>query len=577
MLYQDLADRTLRANLSPRYRRIERLEKYVDGTQYDDRPSFWDDSNPLYERAPCVVYAIAGSAARSHVDMCLGEGRWPTITAQASDADGAFDERFGLSEDESDVLSRFIDRIAKQARLRAVCDEAAFTAMTAKTAVLIGCIRKGRLAVESTRAKWCRVKMDGENVVELEVRYPYLEEFWDERAKAWGVRCLLYRRVIDAMTDTTFLPAKASESGDEPDGWTVDTAKTVVHNLGFCPVVWYRFMPKCTSVADLDGTALHEEQLDEIDALNFALSQRHAAAMVAASPPTIELGVEPDHDPAPTGREARIIMFDADDPGRRGGWIGAGGGGRPARRRGPGVIWRYPGAESDVKMLTLPGDALVPVDNDCRDLRSKIAEALRVVFLDPDNAKFSAELSGKAIARLKEPQTRFCDKIREDFGNGCLLRMVDMLLRIALIKGREAPGAIYLPGLAAVLPLLARFEAPVAANDGTVTAQWFSPELELDWGAYFEPDATDEKLTVDTAITAHGAGFITRRTAVQALSEIYAMGNIDEYLDTLDEEKAEATAALHDAQAAMSAGAPPKTAPGDESEEDDAEDDDEAA
>ncbi len=569
----EAAHRTLRANLSPRYLRIENLEQYVEGSQYEGRTHFLDDSQPLYERAPCIVYPVAASAINSVVDMCLGEGRWPAIHAQVAEgtaeddeeaepAEGElppfprpkpkkkaapFDDRFALTEEDSETLDALTEAVVKQAGLRAVCEELLEQAMGAKSSVAICCIRDGKLAVDTTRAKWCRpkfLKQRPKELESLEIRYPYLEEYFHAVERKWAVRAMLYRRVIDAKADTTFMPIEAPSDGVEPKDWKVDADKTVEHGFGFCPARWYAHRKKCSTIAEIDGHAIHERLLDECDALNFALSQRHAAAMVAASPPTIETGVDEDTNPSPMGRNPRIVIHDVDAQGNvlnngLSGWTN-GAAKIPVRKRGPGVIWRYPSADSKVEMLTMGGDSLKPVDDDARDIRAKIAEVMGVVFVDPNDASFSAELSGKAIARLYDRQIRLCDKEREDFGDNCLLPLVDMLLRMALHSARTEPGALYLPGLKEALPILERFEQPVGEAGGVA---WFSLPFDLNWGPYFSPDAAEEKATVEMVTAAHSGGFITKYSAVEQLRDIFAIRSVSEYLEDLEAEGA-AKAAL---------------------------------
>src|SRR6185369_9162491 len=71
------------------------------------------------------------------------------------------------------------------------------------------------------------------------------------------------------------------------------------------------------------------------------------------------------------------------------------GGAAPARMRGPGSIWRYPSKDTKVSQLTMSGDALKPIEDNCRDLRSKIAEALAYVFSDFENARSTVDVSGR--------------------------------------------------------------------------------------------------------------------------------------------------------------------------------------
>lgn len=572
------AHAVLLANLPPRYHRLDRLERYVEGTQYDERDSFWCDDKPIMERAPCIVYPVVESAIRSTVDLCLGEGRWPSITASHVEedaeepedkpkADGEkpkpelpkpkpkakakpFDERFALDEAEAESLDALIDAIVEQARLKSVCDDLMAQSMGAKTSVAIAGVRDGKLFIDTTRAKWCTVERDESGEVKsLEIRYPYLEEYKD-RGK-WSVRCMLYRRVIDDAADTTYLPAKASEDGAEPDHWVPDPAKTKEHGLGFCPVHWYARRKSCGTVADEDGHAVHERLLDEVDGLNFALSLRHRAALYASDPQTVEIGVDEDHNPAPAGRQANVVIGGGMDPvtGKvTPGYIVPTTGKKAARMRGVGVNWRYPSKDSQVDMLTLPGDALKAADENARDLRSKIAEALGVVFIDPDNAKFSAELSGKALARLYDRQVRLCDKEREDFGDNCLLPLISLLLRIALSKGSGKDDALYLSGVKEALPILERFVAEVKGKG----SRWFAPQLDLTWGPYFEPDAADGKALVELVTAAHTGGFITKYTAVEELRDIFEIGNVDRYLDELEQE-GEAKAAKQTEQQVVAA------------------------
>jgi hypothetical protein len=574
------AQKALQANMSPRYMRLDNLERYVIGTQYEGRAHFWDDEKPLYERAPSIVHPIAASAINSVVDMCLGEGRWPAIHAQVAEdtaeddesdeeqpetnAKGEavptfpkpkpkkvaapFDDRFALTEEDSETLDALAEAVVKQAKLRTVCESLLKQALSARTSVAVCCIRDGRLAVDTTLAKRCRPKFSKQRPQELEsleIRYPYLDEYFHPVERKWAVRVLLYRRVIDAKADTTFHPIEAPSDGVEPKDWRADPDNTIEHGFGFCPARWYAHRKECSTVAEIDGHAIHERLLDEIDAHNYALSQRNVAAMVAASPPTVEIGVNDDDNPAPMGRTPKLIIqnVDADGNVAPGGWSD----GRPsvpARKRGPGVIWRYPSPESKVEMLTMGGDSLKPIDDDARDLRAKIAESMGVVFVDPNDASFSAELSGKAIARLYDRQIRLCDKEREDFGDNCLLPLVDMLLRIALHSERTKAGALYLPGLKEALPILERFEQPVEGSD----LSWFPIPFDLAWGPYFAPDAAEEKATVETVTAAHSGGYITQYSAVEKLRDIFGIKSVAEYMQDLEKEnqakEAKAAAAL---------------------------------
>jgi hypothetical protein len=534
-LHAKEAMRACEANLSPRYHRLDKLERYVEGTQYDGRKSFWDESVPVFERAPCFVYPIFQHANQSNTDLCLGEGKFPAITALSNEDDAAFDDQFGLDEEQSEILDRFILGIEKQASLRSVCRESLNAAQSCGTAVAIGGIRNGRLVVDTTKAKWCKAEHDETTgaVTSLEIRYPYLEEYKDERENKWALRCMLYRRVIDTEFDTTYLPAKADEEGREPN-WVADKSKTLAHGLGFCPVLWYRFLKPCSTVNDIDGEPPHRHLLDECDALNFAISLRHRGAMYASSPQYIETGVDKGYNPAPMGRMAEVVIGGGIDPitgATMPSYVTPASGKEAARQTGPGVIWTYENEGSDVKLLTLPGDALDPADNNCRDLRAKIAEGLCVVFTDTENTLRTVDISGRALREMHKKQTEHCDQIRDDFGNHFLLPLVDMLLRIVLAK----PKGLYLSGVKKVLPILAKFNAQIEGG----TSQWFAPALELDWGEYFPLTGLDKQQDIMAVTAAKEAKLITHETAVGEMRDYFPIGNVPEYMLALEKEDAE--------------------------------------
>ena len=71
------------ANTTPRYQRLEALESWVQGTQYNARACDWfDDKVPLWERKPCIVYPAVSLAIESYVDLMFGEKRFPAFTEE---------------------------------------------------------------------------------------------------------------------------------------------------------------------------------------------------------------------------------------------------------------------------------------------------------------------------------------------------------------------------------------------------------------------------------------------------------------------------------------------------------------
>lgn len=525
--------------LSQRSKALRDLERYVEGTQYEGLPDWFSDECPLWERAPCIVYPIVKTAIDSNSDLLLGEGRFPEIRAD------------GLEGDEADSFEKAVDKVIQQSRFKAAAREVFAAGQGCGSACAIFGVRGGRLAIETVFARWCEPQLDPEGaVVSLEVRYPYLAIVKDAGGQE-KVVCKLYRRTIDAQLDITYAPATAKEDGSEPN-WTVQTENQ--HGFGFCPVVWYAHTKGCAAYDDFDGRALHEHLTDEIRAHDFALSQRHRAALYAGDPQWTEIGVEPGFNPTGTGQRVEMPASRTGRPGDQitGGWVSE----TPqqqakkGRKKSPGVVWQYPTQDASkvkVELHTLPADALVAIDNHAKDLRGKIAEALGVVFIQADSLPNESRLSGKALESFKAPQLSRIDSYRLDFGDRFMLPALGMLLRIAL------QAKVKIQGLDIVK----------AAASGP-SWSWHAPAFDLVWGAYYEPSGEDEELIVRGATEGKTAGFLTAKAAVKRIAGIYGIRDIEAYMLELQAEQAEAQAReeqMLNAQAkAKAAAAPAKPA-----------------
>lgn len=440
----DQANKAALANMGPRYRRLEDLERWVAGRQYEGRTSWWDDVKPLWERAPCIVYAVVQIAIQSNVDLVLGEGRAPSFSSKPGEQEA--DQENGLGDDDSQKLDRFITEHHRISRFRAHCRDVFAAAQGCGTAVAIHGARAGRPFADAIPAKWGTPKFDVSGAVtQLEIRYPYFEEYRQENG-TWAVRCKLYRRVIDAEKDTTFLPADADTNGKEPD-WQPDSERTIPHGLGFCPVIWYPILRGSQAINVIDGQAIHALLTNEIQGHDIAISQRHRCALMS-EPQPVEIGVDADHNPTEPGRAADVQATEhggritAANP-QKGTYDTGGSASGPVRKKGPGYVWRYPNPDTKVEYLSIPPEALKAIDDNARDLRIKLQEALGVVFLDPENIKFAATTSGKALEAIKQKQIDRCDQYRDDLRDNFLLPSVDMQLRIAhkLGDGLKVPGA----------------------------------------------------------------------------------------------------------------------------------------
>lgn len=441
--YQD-ACKILVAHQSPRGQQMQRLADYVSKTQYRHLADWWSDK-PIWERAPCVKDSIVSTAIDSNVDLVLGEGRFPAVTARPDEDDVS--EGLGSKakkakpepgepkpeppKSDSEKVDDLLVQVSDASRFRANCRKALRSAQGVGTAVGFFGIRNGRPFAETLPAQWCERELDSDKrVTRLTVEYPYYK--WNKTLRK--VQPFLYRRVIDQSRDVTFLPVLLGDHGPESK-LVEDRTKTVDHALGFVPAIWYPFMADDGSPDEIDGHAVHEDLLDEIDCLNYILSQLQHAAL-HAEPQLYEIGVEPGYNPTATGR---IVDRHAAASGPTGGQ--ANGQSRSSydehaptvgqgRKKGPNWIWQF--ADKDVKVgaIVMPEGALKAMSDHAQLLRGKLSEALAVVLMDPEHVKFAATVSGKAMEALRARQLDRCDQIRDDFGDGYILPAIDILLRL---------------------------------------------------------------------------------------------------------------------------------------------------
>jgi hypothetical protein len=542
-----LSDAELNARLiagqSPRFRRIGQLQSYYDGTAYAGRVPYMAQSDvPVLERAPVIVYPIVESACKSYASLCLGDGKFPVFSTGTSEDDQALDPTFGLGDDESKLFDSVTRKIVEQSRLAAVSQQVFQSALTASSACVVVSLNRGQFRLTQLDVKACTPTFNAQNPDELdslEVTYRYVEDRWEASTATWVKAVMVYRRVIDRIADTTFVPVEVASQTDYPLPGTPDKTKTVAHGFGFCPVVWYALLQPAADAMTMDGTAIHASVLDQIDAINLALSARHRAAIYSSDPQLWETGVDANTNVGAQGRTA--IPTKKDD-----GWgnalypkVRSG-----ARKKGVGQVWQYENPDSKIGQLVLPGDALQAIADHIADLRSKICEALGVVFIDPATLRGTADISGKALAVIYANQIARCNQYREDFGRRFLLRALSVMFRIVTV----VTSGIYLAGIDKMRPVLARFATPQG---------WFDPSIQLKWGEYFEVSDVDEATRVATTIAAFQGSLITDESALQHIKPIFGIDNVTQYLATLQAQRVQKQAdALAIAQATAAATAP---------------------
>lgn len=534
---QEDAQRAVVANVTPRMLRLGLLRRYVTGDQYEGRPKWTTRDVPVWDREPAVIWMAPDGAITSNEDLLLADGRYPTVTTRPDEDEADEDE--ALDEESSEQIDRLLRSIEREANLRSHCRAAYTDAQSVGTCVGLFGARNGRLFAETIQAEYATAEFDGCGAVtKLTIQYPYVDVSRGPQGE-WRASAKLFKRVIDATSDTTFLPGEATTDGIEPR-WVVDKSKTAQHNLGFCPVLYHKFRLVSSIVNDTDGRAIHSRSTDELDAFNLEASIRHEGA-VGSLPQKYEIGVEPGYNPTEPVSQNLIVYaqpgggrFDPHSPPKERftSYTGAPPG---SRKAGPLWVWQYSDPNVKIGQLELNPGALQALADTMADLRARICEQLAWVALNPEEIKFAAALSGKALERLMARQLNRVAKDRDGFGNDYLRASYCMLLRIATKLG---PAALKTRGLKKAHPALLTFES---IADG-----WSDPPLTLQWGAWFQPNAQDDKALVEMVNSAYDGGWIMRRTGLDKLKRSFNIENVDAYLESLEEEAEEREAKERD-------------------------------
>jgi hypothetical protein len=527
---QEEADQIFRANSSLRYKRMDALERWVSGRQYDGLPSFWSDDYPLWDRAPCIVYPVTAIAIDSFVDLVCGGDRFAEFSTKPDEDEG--DETDGLDPEASATVDRFLKSWHRRSRFRSVVGETLASAMAAGSAAVVHGVRSGKPFNDLIPGKWCEPTLGSDGAVtKLEIRYAYQEHYRDPRSNKWAARTRLYRRVIDDQRDVEYLPGDANIQGIEPE-WKENPARSVDHGFGFCPVVWYPFMRGNVPVSMIDGEAIHTNFTDEIRAHDTARSQWHRGGLMS-EPQMYEIGVPPGYNPTETGVTPVVLSTErggAPSPQNpvMGAFVDRGGGrGKPARKRGPGYVYQYP-SDAKVDAIFYPGDSLKAQSDNCADLRLKLMEMFGVVLLDPESLRSVHQLSGKTLEALKEKQLDRCDRIRDDVSEHLLQPSISIQLRIArsvLAKKLKLSVA----GAKNASSLLDKFGA------GDV---WSPPSVQVKWGEYLRSDPQEQLALVQMVLLAMNSAIpvITIRAAVAKLAPIFGIDNVDAFVEQVMKE-----------------------------------------
>lgn len=513
-------DRIARIADPMRLRRLDAYERLYKGLAYEGRPSFWDTSVPLQERAPCVTSGLPEAAGRRLMALVFGARQFPQVHAGQSEDAKAINE----------LIARVVESAQLPLRMRAALEQG----LSIGTWMLVLGLRDGVPCAKIVSAKYATPELDAAGRVRVvDIRYRY------SRNVDGKPRVLWFRRTIDAQRDVVYQPAEALDSGRDPE-WIEDAERSVTHGLGFCPVLWHRHNPDPSDTDELDGEPLFAGMEDELEALDFALSQRHRNGRYNGEPQIVVTGAQPEDFNAESGRGPRVAGPGASSA--KGGasqafsWFNSLIGGarmtESGAKKAPGKVWYFERPEASATMLESSGAGARVLSEDADGLRRAILEARQIVIASPEQV--SANASAALMESLHAPMVDHADTLRLEYGPA-LVEVVRMLLRICAHYQRTAPGSVLLDGI----------EALAGANLDRLP-------IALTWGRYYEPTLSDLSQAVGAAsIAAGGRAVLSHRTAVRFVASLFDVEDVDAELSQIDGAQSADQATLAEAGASL--------------------------
>ncbi len=264
-----------------------------------------------------------------------------------------------------------------------------------------------------------------------------------------------FQREWSDTEETWFLPLSVTNAHDGKPP-VRDADKSVVHGLGFLPVIWIRNL---SGGDDVDGSCTFEAAISTAIEVDFQLSQAGRGLKYASDPRLVIRDPGGQDKPLTGGAANAIVLSD-------------------------------PAAEA--KFLEISGDAANAVLEHVRFLRHTALEATHGSRADPD--KLAAAQSGRAMELLNQPLVWLADRLRTSYGEGALLS----LMRMLCAASSKVAGGLLIGGA----------KVSNLSPDG----------LSLRWPPWFAPTASDLQSTSTTLVALTGAGILSEQTATHIVA-----------------------------------------------------------
>jgi hypothetical protein len=440
------------ADYPERTRTLGLYRRILDGTFYDALPYEFHEERtssgdyiPLRQRRPSVRYGLARLVVEDSVALLFSEGHFP-----------AFESPDGKVRD---ALAAFV----RDAGLNTVMVEAGLRGSVGSVALHFRVLR-GRPFVDVMDTVYLtpcwdpsapdtlltvteRFKASGASLVARGYDIP------DPEATYW------FQRVWDRDAERWFEPVPVRSGGEARE----DPSRTVLHGLGFVPIVWIKNLP---GGQDCDGACSFRAAIDTSIEIDYQLSQA-GRGLKYSSDPTLLIR-------EPAGLDGTMVHGAAN-----------------------ALVVSEKG---DAKLLEIGGTASQAVIDYVRVLRELALETLHGNRADA--SRLSVPASGRALQMMNQGLLWLADNLRVSYGQIALVSLARMFLRA---------NAIY--------PLCAERLLWSPADE--------MPTISLRWPSWYPQDALDAQREAETVIALVGAGLLSRQTALRILAAGYDLEDVN--------------------------------------------------
>jgi len=445
-----------------RVQRLDILRRVLDGTIYDAMPyQFHEERNgageyvPLRMRRPSVRYGLCRVVVEDSVALLFSAAHFPGV------------------ECTDPALVAALADVIHETRLNEVMIDAAIKGSVGSVAILMRVLR-GRIffsVLESLylTPTWDVLAPDTLSRVteKYKVKGPDLlaqgYENIDSGTMYW------FQRVWDVEAETWYLPWPVNDALAIP---IADQTRSVVHGLGFVPMVWIRNLPGGDGV---DGACTFRAAIETNIEIDYQLSQA-GRGLKYSSDPTLLIK-------EPATSDSEIV-----------------------KGAGNALVVSEKG---DAKLLEIGGTACEAVISYVRTLREFALEAVHGNRASAD--RLTAAQSGRALELMNQGLIWLADNLRISYGDGGVLALLKMVVRAS-----------------EVFPLMVMGDALPALD--------VTQRLSLRWPRWYPLSADDRLKEAQAVATLTSAGQLSQEGGVKSLAAANGVFDVQAELNAIDQD-----------------------------------------